>query len=118
MLAKLKEAWTERKVDLSKLTATMDGKFLNVVVGPEWPVIAIGPTGGLSLPTIRSYPKAWDAALEADKLLAKQTERMAKKTATAAPTSAAPETKKPQAATVTARKKKADQKLEQHLQEA
>lgn len=65
---------------------TADGKYINLLIGKEWPVIQIGASGGIVLPAIKSYPKAFQAALEGDKLLAKQTEREQKKvTATAAP---------------------------------
>lgn len=82
-LDKLKSAWVERKVDLSKLTATPDGKFLIVKVDANWPTIRIGASGGIDLPEIKSYPRAWDAAVEGDKLLAKQVARAQKKSASA-----------------------------------
>jgi hypothetical protein len=92
-IEKLKEGWTAKGVNLDKLTVKDDGKFKLVVVADGWPTVQIGPTGGISLPAIKSYPKAFEAALEGDKLLAKQNAREAKKaTATApAPKAAAPE---------------------------
>jgi len=124
-LEELKTAWTKKGVDLSKLIVTPDGKFLMVLVDGEWPVVKIGPTGGIDIPALKSYPKAWDAALDAKELLKKQTERAAKKTAAAAP---APTTPKPPAPgkpvaghpeqpkeTPAVRKQKADQQLEQRL---
>jgi hypothetical protein len=92
-IEKLKEGWTAKGVNLDKLTVKDDGKFKLVVVGEGWPTVQIGPTGGISLPAIKSYPKAFEAALEGDQLLAKQNAREAKKaTATApAPKAAAPE---------------------------
>jgi len=124
-LEKLKTAWTARGVDLSKMTVKPDGKFLYVTVGAAWPVIKLGPTGGIDLPEIKSYAKAFDAAVNADQLWQKQQERDKKKAATAAP---APTTPKPPAPTKpgagqpeakketpTARKQKADAALEQRL---
>ena len=92
-IEKLKEGWTAKGVNLDKLTVKDDEKFKLVVVADGWPTVQIGPTGGISLPAIKSYPKAFEAALEGDKLLAKQNAREAKKaTATApAPKAAAPE---------------------------
>ena len=45
---KLKAAWTERKVDLSKMTIKDDGKFKLIVVDAGWPTVQIGPTGGIT----------------------------------------------------------------------
>jgi hypothetical protein len=92
-LDKLKAAWTEKKVDLSKMSVTMDGKFMLVIPAEGWPTIQLGPTGGVVLPQIRSYAKAWDAAVDGRALYQKQQTRDAKKaTATApAPKAAAPE---------------------------
>src|SRR5579864_7402035 len=53
-LNKLREAWTARGVDLSKMTATQDGKYLFVTVSDNWPKVRIGATGGIELPEIRS----------------------------------------------------------------
>jgi hypothetical protein len=86
-IEKLKEAWIARGVDLSKLTITDEGKFKLLVVDAGWPTIQIGASGGIVLPVIKSYPNAFNAALEGDKLLAKQTARDAKK-ATPAPATA------------------------------
>lgn len=119
---KLRDAWKERGVDMSKLTETIDGKFINVVVGEGWPLVAVGPTGGLELPTIRSYAKAFDAAVIADQLLAKQTTRDLKKQATAkaptAPAAAPSEMKEASSSkeTVTARKQKQDAAVEKQLE--
>jgi hypothetical protein len=95
-LDKLKEAWTARGVDLSKLTATPDGKFLNVVPAEGWPVIRLGVGGGIDLPEIRSYPKAWDAAVIGDELLKKQISRATKATTPTAPVAKTPEAPKPE----------------------
>jgi hypothetical protein len=84
-LDKLKEAWTAKGVDLSKLEAKPDGKFLLVTVAAGWPIIQLGPTGGIVLPQIRSYAKAWDAAVDGLAVFTKQNERDAKKAAAAAP---------------------------------
>ena len=79
MFAKLKAAWVARGVDLSKMTATLDGKYMIVEVGEGWPTIQIGSNGGIDLPQIKSFARAFDAAVDADKLLAKQQARDAKK---------------------------------------
>lgn len=88
-LDNLKQAWTKRGVDLSKMQTKVDGKYLFVIVGDGWPEVRIGTAGGIDLPQIKSYPKAWDAAVEADKLWAKQVAR-AQKAAAPAPTTTKP----------------------------
>jgi hypothetical protein len=80
-LEELKVAWVKRNVDISKLETKVDGKFLNVNVGEGWPLIVIGPTGGINLPQIRSYSNALDAAINGDTTWARQQERDAKKAA-------------------------------------
>lgn len=89
-LDRLKAAWTERKVDLSKMTVRMDGKFMLVTVADGWPVIQIGASGGIVLPQIRSYQKAFDAAIDGLALFQKQQARDQKKTSQPAPPPAAP----------------------------
>jgi pyruvate/2-oxoglutarate dehydrogenase complex dihydrolipoamide acyltransferase (E2) component len=116
----LKAAWTKRGVDLSKLQTVNDGKFLLVVVADVWPDIVIGVGGGINLPQIKSYPKAFEAAVEGDVLWKKQVER-AQKAAAPAPTPkpAAAKSEETKAVTPTtpAQKKAADhQKLEQQLE--
>jgi hypothetical protein len=110
---KLKEAWAARGVDLKAMKVEPDGKYMNVVVAADWPIVRVGPTGGIELPEIRSYPKAFDAAIEADKLWAKQQARDQKKSAALAPRSAA--ATKPEATKPTPTEKKATQaaKIEQ-----
>jgi hypothetical protein len=117
-LEKLKTAWMERKVDLAKLEAKPDGKAINIVVGAGWPPIVIGPTGGINLPTIRSYPKANQAAIEGDKLLARQTERDQKKASAGEKKPATPAQAAPQAKTEVspaARKKQQHEAIEHRL---
>ena len=82
---KLKEAWTEKGVDLSKMTVKPDGKFVLVTVADGWPVVQIGASGGIVLPEIRSYAKAFDAAIDGLGLYQKQLARDAKKNAALAP---------------------------------
>jgi hypothetical protein len=84
-LDKLKVAWAEKGVDLSKLEAKADGKFLLVTVAAGWPVIQLGPTGGIVLPQIRSYQKAWDAAVDGLAIFQKQQARDEKKATASAP---------------------------------
>jgi hypothetical protein len=120
---KLKEAWTAKGVDLSKLTVKPDGKFVLVTVAEGWPVVQIGPTGGITLPQIRSYPKAFDAAVDGLAVFTKQKERDAKKTAAGAlepqaPPAPAPAVKQEPKETPTAKKGKAHQQIEQQLQSA
>ena len=111
---RLKEAWIGRGADLSKMTTTMDGKFMLVTVGEQWPVIRIGASGGIELPAIKSYPKAFDAAIIGDQLLAKQVAREQKKTAaTAAP--AEQPTADAQKATPATKKAKQHAELERQM---
>jgi hypothetical protein len=117
-LETLKTAWTARKVDLPKLTTKVDGKFLIVTVAEGWPEIRIGNAGGIDLPAIKSYPSAFQAAVEGDKMLAKQNARLQKTTAPATPKAAAqPEPKKEEPKQTPASKKSADhQKLEEKIE--
>ena len=88
------ELKAKRNIELKPEMLVQDGKYINLIVGETWPVIAVGVGGGVTLPAIRSYPEAFAAALIADQLLAKQTARDAKKeqakVAVAAPKTAAP----------------------------
>jgi hypothetical protein len=117
---KLKTAWAERKIDLSKLTETQDGKFINVMVAEGWPIIAIGPTGGITLPQVRSYAKAWDAAVDGLAIFQKQLQRDAKKTAATATTAKPATAPAPtaQKETPTVRKQKQGAAVEAQLQSA
>jgi hypothetical protein len=94
-VTKLKATWLERKVNLDQLNERQDGKFVLLQPTPEWPVIRVGPTGGIELPQIRSYAKAWDAALDGMAIWQRQQARDQKK-ATATATSASTQTAKPQ----------------------
>src|SRR5258708_9862861 len=85
-IAKLKEGWTAKGVDLDKLTIKDDGKFKLVVVGEGWPTCTIGPTGGIAVTELKSYAKERDAVMEGLGPYEKQKSRDQKKTATAAPT--------------------------------
>jgi len=116
---KLKEAWTAKGVDLSKMEVKPDGKFVLITVAAGWPAIQIGPTGGITLPQIRSYAKAFDAAVDGLALYEKQKARDTKKTAAPAPApKAAPAPAAPAKETPTAKKGKAHQQIEQQLQSA
>jgi hypothetical protein len=92
----------------------MDGKFMLVTVAEGWPVVQIGASGGIVLPQIRSYQKAFDAAVDGLAVFQKQNERDKKKAAPA-PTPAAPPAARE---TVTAKKAKADAAVEAQLQTA
>jgi hypothetical protein len=84
----------QRQIEVKPEMLTQDGKYINLLIdGRKWPVIEIGPSGGIELPQIRSFPKAFEAALEGDKLLAKQFERDAKKATASAPPVTPPEVK-------------------------
>jgi len=116
-LARLKEAWAERKVDLSKMTTTMDGKFMLVVVAEGWPIIRIGASGGIELPQVKSYAKAFDAATDGLAVYQKQLQREAKKVATAAaPAKPAPAQPGQPKETPAAKKAKQHQEIEQRMQ--
>jgi hypothetical protein len=116
-VAKLKAAWTEKGVDLSKLTEKQDGKFVLLQPTPQWPLIRIGASGGIELPEIKSYPRAFDAAINGKELLEKQTARAAKKTAASAAPAAKPQSApagKPE--TPAAKKHKANAAIEAQLE--
>ncbi len=113
MINKLKAAWTAKKVDLGTMTIRDDGKFKLIVVDAGWPTVQIGPTGGITVLELRSYAKAFDAAIDGLALFTKQNDRDKKKAAAPAPppTPAAKETP-------TARKTKAHAQIEQQMQPA
>ena len=117
-LDSLKAAWTKRGIDLTKLSATPDGKYLNVLVAEGWPIVRIGVGGGIDLPAIRSYPKAFDAAVQGDVLLAKQNAKAAKAAAPAPATKPASEPKKDEPKQTPASKKATEhQKLEAQIEQ-
>jgi hypothetical protein len=119
-LAKLKEGWTAKNIDLSKLQAKVDGKYLNVQVDETWPLITIGPGGGINIPAIKSYTSPFDAAMDAKTLLAKQVARDAKPAAPVVVKVVAnvvpDQAKAGEAVTPAQKKKQADAALEQKLQ--
>ncbi len=115
-LDKLRAAWIARGVDVSKLTYVADGKNLMVTVGPGWPVIRLGNGGGIELPAIRSYARAFDAAVDGDRLLAKQNARDQKKAAPSATTGTAkPAEPAPPQATPAQKKAKQHEQIEKAL---
>jgi len=119
-VAKLKEAWMQKGINLDQLTEKPDGKFVLLQPTPAWPVIRIGPTGGIELPQIRSYAKAWDAALDGLAIFQKQQARDQKKaTATSAPAAAKPQPAPAPAAkpeTPATKKQKANAAIEAQLE--
>jgi hypothetical protein len=119
VVAKLKQAWSEKGIKLDQLNERQDGKFILLQPTPEWPIIRIGPTGGVELPQIRSYAKAWDAALDGLAVWQKQQHRDQKKaTATSAPAQAPkpqPPAQSVKPETPTARKARKDAALEARL---
>ena len=116
---KLKEAWAAKGVDLSKMTATPDGKYLDVIVAEGWPLITIGASGGIALPEVRSYPSAFEAAVNGLAVFTKQKERDQKKVAASAPAAPqappVPAPAAPAKETVTAKKQKQHAAVEQQL---
>jgi len=115
---KLRDAWTARGVDLSKLTETQDGKFINVVVAEGWPIIRIGASGGVELPQVRSYAKAFDAAIDGLAIFQKQQARDQKKQGATAAKPATPANAPAAKQTPTVRKQKQDAAVEAQLQSA
>jgi hypothetical protein len=90
-IAKLKEGWAAKGVNLDKLTIKDDGKFKVLVVAEGWPRVTIGPTGGIVVTDLKSYAKAFDAAMDGLSLYQKQQSREAKKTQATAPAQPAAE---------------------------
>ncbi len=88
-ITKLRDAWTEKKVDLSRMTITDDGKFKPIVVDAGWPTVQIGASGGVTVLELKSYASAFDAALIGKELFDKKRAREAKKSAQPAPRTAA-----------------------------
>ena len=112
------EGWTEKGIDLSHIEVKDDGKYKLIVPGAGWPTIRIGSSGGIELPEIKSYPRAFDAAINGKELLEKQTARAAKKAAQAAAPAPAAKTQPVPAAkseTPAIRKARKDAALESAL---
>jgi 2-keto-3-deoxy-6-phosphogluconate aldolase len=62
-----------------------DGKFKLVVVAEGWPTVQIGPTGGITVTELKSYAKAFDAAMDGLALYTKQKARETRKATATAP---------------------------------
>jgi predicted methyltransferase len=88
-IEKLKEGWTAKGVDLSKLSIKDDGKFKLVIVDKGWPTVQIGPTGGITVKELKSYTSAFEASMNGLALYEKQQQREQRKVAAAAPVPAA-----------------------------
>jgi len=120
-IVKLKEAWTAKGISLKELTEKQDGKFTLLQPTPEWPIVRVGPTGGVELPQIRSYAKAWDAAVDGLAVWQKQQQRDKKKAATATSSAPPAQAAKPQSTsaskpeTPTAKKARKDAAIEAQL---
>lgn len=83
---KLTAAFKEqRQIEIKPSMLVQDGKFINVMLGKGWPTIRVGNSGGITVMELKSYTSAFEAAIDGDKRLAKQTEREQKKAAAAAP---------------------------------
>ena len=106
----------QRQIEVKPEMLTQDGKYILINIGPTWPTIQVGASGGIVLPAIKSYPKAFEAAIEGDKLLAKQNARDQKKTAPATPPTPAPAPAPKE--TPAAKKAKAHTQIEQQLSSA
>jgi hypothetical protein len=118
-LMRLSVELAKRNVTVKPEMLKMDGKYLVLNIGEAWPEIRIGNGGGIDLPQIKSYAKAFDAAVNGDELMKKQNARLQKTTAPATTTKpAAPKPEEKKAAeTVTAKKAKQDTELEQKLEQ-
>jgi hypothetical protein len=117
-ITKLKEAWIERKVDLSKMTITDDGKYVLLIVDAGWPTVQIGNSGGITVLELKSYPVAFDAAVDGLARYTKQREREAKKVTAPAPTAPTPAPAPAVKETPTQRKQKQGAAVEAQLQSA
>jgi hypothetical protein len=96
-IEKLQEGWKAKGVDLSKLAIKDDGKFKLLIVDAGWPTVQVGNSGGITVLELKSYTKAFDAAMDGLSLYQKQQAREQKKAAAAAP--APPAAKAPAAVT-------------------
>jgi hypothetical protein len=96
-IEKLQEGWKAKGVDLSKLAIKDDGKFKLLIVDAGWPTVQVGNSGGITVLELKSYAKAFDAAMDGLSLYQKQQAREQKKAAAAAP--APPAAKAPAAVT-------------------
>jgi hypothetical protein len=94
-IEKLKEGWTAKGVSLDKLSIKDDGKFKLLVVAEGWPTVQVGASGGITVLELKSYSRAFDAAMEGLGLYQKQQAREQKKATATAPT--APAAKAPAA---------------------
>jgi len=80
-------ALNARNLDGMEINMSEEGNFLYVLVtgtAKPFPQIRIGKLGGIELPEIKSYPEAFEAAVNGDELLEKQSNREAKREATKA----------------------------------
>jgi hypothetical protein len=84
-IEKLKEGWAARGVDLSKLSIRDDGKFKLLVVAEGWPTVRLGSTGGITVVELKSYTRAFDAAMDGLALYQKQQAREQKKASATQP---------------------------------
>lgn len=90
-IAKLKEGWTAKGVNLDKMQIKDDGKFKLLVVAEGWPTVQVGNSGGVVVLELRSYQcSGFDAALDGLARYEKQNVRDAKKASAAAPATPAP----------------------------
>jgi len=104
----------KRQIEVKPEQLQTDGKFINVMLGEGWPTIRIGNSGGITVMELKSYTNAFDAAVEGDVRLRKQTEREQKKAVVAAPVAAPAQAKE----AVTQKKGRQHEAVEQQSQSA
>ena len=105
-IEKLTAAFKEqRQIEVTPEMLQQDGKYINLIIGKDWPTIRAGNSGGVTVMELRSYCSAFEAALHGDTLLAKQRERETKKAT--APTPVAAVKSEPAAAPVPVKTKAA-----------
>jgi hypothetical protein len=78
-IEKLMEGWKTKGVNLDKLTVKDDGKYKLLIVGKGWPTVQVGASGGITVLELKSYPNAFDAAMDGLTRYEKQQGREAKK---------------------------------------
>lgn len=71
----------KRQIAVKPEMLTTDGKSIRLVIGEGWPSISIGKNGGVVVNELRSYADPFEAAIQGDTLLARQTERDLKRVA-------------------------------------
>ena len=81
VVEQLKKQWEARDVEVEAIEVIEEAGKVVVAVGDGWPVVQIGKQGGVDVPQLKSYADGKEAAVVADQMLAKQTEREVKRAA-------------------------------------